>query len=135
MRRLAPRWKRGGPELGNSPSVPTPKRAWPIPFGRTAEGHPRRRSRIVYEERELLTKAILASDLDDVRRAAGQALLVSQKRKEGFFVGDKDGGPHLEDIFLAMEGLAMWVQYPDGAGAGAVGRGLAEDVQRALGET
>ena len=33
-----------------------------------------------------------------------------------------------------MEGLAMWVQYPDGAGAGAVGRGLAEDVHHALGE-
>jgi hypothetical protein len=67
--------------------------------------------RLYDEESELLTKAILASDLDDVRRAAAQALLVSQKRKERFFVGGKDGYSDLEDIFLAMEGLAMWVQY------------------------
>jgi hypothetical protein len=67
--------------------------------------------RLYDEEGELLTKAILASDPDDVRRAAGQALLVSQKRKERFFVGGKDGYSDLEDIFLAMEGLAMWAQY------------------------
>jgi hypothetical protein len=67
--------------------------------------------RLYEEEGELLTRAILASDLDDVRRAARQALLVSQKRKERFFVGGKDGYSDLEDIFLAMEGLAMWVQY------------------------
>ena len=43
-----------------------------------------------------LTKAILASDLDDVRQAAGQALLVSQRRKERFFVGAKNSVPDLE---------------------------------------
>jgi hypothetical protein len=37
--------------------------------------------------------------------------LVSQKRKERFFAGGKDGYSDLEGIFLAMEGLAMWVQY------------------------
>ena len=67
--------------------------------------------RLYDEERELLTKAILASDLDDVRRAAGQVLLLSQRRKERVFVGDKDGYSDLEDIFLAMEGLALWVHY------------------------
>ena len=66
---------------------------------------------VVRRGERTLTKAILASDLDDVRRAAGQALLVSQKRKERFLVGGKDGYPIFEDIFLAMEGLAMWVQY------------------------
>ena len=59
----------------------------------------------------LLTKAILARDLDDCRQAVGEALLVSQRRKDRFFVGDKEGYSSLEDIFLAMEGLAMWVQY------------------------
>lgn len=66
----------------------------------------------VYDaERKLLTRAILARDLDDCRQAVGEALLVSQKRKDRFFVGDKQGYSSLEDIFLAMEGLAMWVQY------------------------
>ncbi len=62
-------------------------------------------------ERTLLAKAILARDLDDCRQAVGEALLASQKRKDRFFVGDKEGYSRLEDIFLAMEGLAMWVQY------------------------
>jgi hypothetical protein len=67
--------------------------------------------RLYDAEREVLTRAILATDLDDVRRAAEQVLLLSQRRKERFFVGDKDGYSDLEDIFLAMEGLAMWVHY------------------------
>jgi hypothetical protein len=62
-------------------------------------------------ERKLLTKAILALDLNDCRQAVGEALAVSQKRKDRFFVGDKEGYSSLEDIFLAMEGLAMWTQY------------------------
>jgi hypothetical protein len=52
-----------------------------------------------------------AAPVNNVRRAAEQALLASQRRKERFFVGDKAGYSDLEDIFLAMEGLAMWVQY------------------------
>ena len=36
---------------------------------------------------------------------------MSQRRKDRFFVGDKEWYSSLEDIFLAMEGLAMWVQY------------------------
>jgi hypothetical protein len=62
-------------------------------------------------ERKLLTRAILARDLDDSRQALAEALSVSQQRKERFFVGDKEGYSSLEDIFLAMEGMAMWVQY------------------------
>jgi hypothetical protein len=63
------------------------------------------------EEGEHLTKAILASDLDECLQSVAQASLVSRKRKERFFVGDKEGYSELEDVFLAMEGLAMWVQY------------------------
>jgi hypothetical protein len=36
---------------------------------------------------------------------------VIAKRKQRFFVADKDGYSALEDIFLAMEGVAMWAQY------------------------
>jgi hypothetical protein len=63
------------------------------------------------EERKHLSAAILASNLDDCRQAVQQALSVSQKRKNRFFISDKEGYSHLEDVFLAMEGLAMWAQY------------------------
>ena len=63
------------------------------------------------EERKLLSKAILERDLDGCRQAVEQALTVSRKRKERFFVGDKAGYSELEDIFLALEGVAMWAQY------------------------
>jgi hypothetical protein len=63
------------------------------------------------EEGELLTKAILADDLHHTRQFVEQFLLATQKRKERFFAGPKQGYSDLEDIFLAMEGLAMWVQY------------------------
>ena len=75
-------------------------------FGNNAEY-----KRMYGEEGDLWTKAMRATDLDDVRRAAEQALLASQARKARFFVGDKAGYSDLEDIFLAMEGLAMWVQF------------------------
>ena len=67
--------------------------------------------RLYDEERQHLTKAILASDLDECRRAVEQALSISRKRKERFFGGDKAGYSDLEGLFLAMEGLAMWVHY------------------------
>jgi hypothetical protein len=66
----------------------------------------------MYEaERSAFTRAILSSNLDECRRAVREALLLTQKRKDRFFVGDKEGYSGLEDIFLAMEGLAMWAQY------------------------
>jgi hypothetical protein len=54
-----------------------------------------------------LAGADQASNLDELFLG----LASSQKRKERFFVGDKGGYSDLEDIFLAMEGMAMWVQY------------------------
>jgi hypothetical protein len=63
------------------------------------------------EERKLLTSAIMAGDLEDCFRKVEQVLSSAQKRKVRFFVGDKAGYSDLEDIFLAMEGMAMWVQY------------------------
>jgi hypothetical protein len=61
------------------------------------------------EERGQLMRALLADNLDDCRRALAQALSVSQQRKKRFFVGDYEGYSDLDDLFLAMEGLGMWV--------------------------
>lgn len=63
------------------------------------------------EERGHLARAVLASDLDSARHAASHAIALSQKRKERFFVGTFAGFADLDDIVLAMEGAAMWVQY------------------------
>jgi hypothetical protein len=67
--------------------------------------------RLYDEERKLMMSAIMAVDLADRRRKVEQVLASARKRKERFFVGDKGGYSDLEDIFLAMEGMAMWVQY------------------------
>ena len=45
---------------------------------------------VVRRGAHVTTKAILARDLDDCRQAVGEALLVSQRRKDRFFVGDKE---------------------------------------------
>ena len=67
--------------------------------------------RLYEEERGHLMRAILADDPAACRRALAQALSVSQQRKKRFFVGDYEGYSELDDIFLAMEGLGMWVHY------------------------
>lgn len=56
-------------------------------------------------------RAFLADDLAACRQAVAQALAVSQQRKRRFFVGDKRLYSEFEDIFLALEGVAMWTHY------------------------
>jgi hypothetical protein len=63
------------------------------------------------EERGHLTRAILADDVDACRRAVAQALAVRQERVKRFFAGEKQGYAELEDLFLVLEGVAMWAQY------------------------
>lgn len=67
--------------------------------------------RLFDEEQKLLASAIMAKGLADCRQKMGQALESARKRKQRFFIGDKAGYSDLEDIFLTMEGMAMWVQY------------------------
>jgi len=67
--------------------------------------------RLYEEERQHLTRAILADDLAVCRGALAQALSVSRQRRERFFVGNNNFYGDLEDIFLALEGLGMWVHY------------------------
>jgi hypothetical protein len=63
------------------------------------------------KERKLLTSAVLAQDIKDCRQKVEEVLSFNQKRKERFFTGEKKAYSHLEDIFLALESTAMWVQY------------------------
>lgn len=67
--------------------------------------------RLFDEEHKLLPSAVMASDLADCRQKVRQILASAQRRKASFFVGNKAGYSRLEDIFLTMEGIAMWVQY------------------------
>jgi hypothetical protein len=62
-------------------------------------------------ERALLGAAILAPNPEDSRTALREALSLSQQRRDRFFLGDKAGYAGLEDVFLSMEGMAMWVQF------------------------
>jgi hypothetical protein len=61
------------------------------------------------EEWAHLSRALLADDASGMRDAITEVLAASERRKARFFVGDYQGWSELEDIFLAMEGVAMWV--------------------------
>jgi hypothetical protein len=67
--------------------------------------------RLYEEERTYLLRAVLANDVDACRRSLAEALSVSQQRKGRFFTGENAAYSELDDIFLAMEGLGMWVHY------------------------
>lgn len=63
------------------------------------------------EERRHLSRAVFAYDLSLCREALAEALSASQRRRERFFSGTGRFYADLEDIFLSMEGLGMWVHY------------------------
>jgi hypothetical protein len=66
----------------------------------------------LYEkERAALSSAILTADPVECRRKVAEALESARVRKQRFFAGDKAGYSELEDVFLVLEGMAMWVQY------------------------
>jgi len=67
--------------------------------------------RLYEEEHKYLLRAVLANDLDACRRSLADALSVREQRKGRFFTGQNSGYSDLDDIFLAMEGLGMWVHY------------------------
>jgi hypothetical protein len=65
------------------------------------------------KERDLLFQA--AAAIDDKResslRLISEALSLVEKRRATFFTGDRTAYAELDDIFLGMEGIAMWVQF------------------------
>lgn len=67
--------------------------------------------RMYEEERRHLSRAVFAYDLSLCREALAEALSASQRRRERFFSGTSRFYADLEDIFLSMEGLGMWVHY------------------------
>jgi hypothetical protein len=67
--------------------------------------------KLFFEEKTHLWNAVFANDRDSVNRELKTALDLAAKRKKNFFVGDHEGFKHVDDIFLALEGSAMWAQY------------------------
>jgi hypothetical protein len=67
--------------------------------------------RLYEDERKHLSRAVLADDVNACRRALAEVLSVSRQRKRRFFTGANAAYSDLEDIFLALEGLGMWVHY------------------------
>jgi len=70
--------------------------------------------RLYEEERDRLfhaMRAILADDLTTCYQAIAQALAISQQRKHRFMSKDQRVYSGFEDVFLTLEGVAMWVHY------------------------
>ena len=62
-------------------------------------------------ERDALFAAALASDDEDARAKAAEALSLMRARRERFFVGADATWAAYDDIFLTMEGLGQWIAY------------------------
>lgn len=62
-------------------------------------------------EKSLLWKAVFTKDKDSCKEYARQALATAGSRKKDFFTGQYAGYDPLDDIFLSLEGSAMWAQY------------------------
>ena len=63
------------------------------------------------QEWDQIQKGVLAENLQVTRQAVAELLAISDRRKSRFFVGQHQDWSELEDIFLVMEGLGMWVHY------------------------
>jgi hypothetical protein len=62
-------------------------------------------------ERDLLYRAALAEDEWASKVLAEQAIVLVRTRRERFFHGDQSFYARLEDVFLNLEGLAVWAHY------------------------
>ncbi|MBD2703515.1 hypothetical protein IC229_22915 [Spirosoma sp. BT702] len=62
-------------------------------------------------EKQHFWNAYMAANMDSCRREITKGLTLMKQRKGQFFTGDKLGYTYLDDIFLSLEGSAMWVQY------------------------
>jgi hypothetical protein len=63
------------------------------------------------EELKQLSAAVLETDIGRARVEAAGGLRMIERRRERFFVGGYKGWSEMEDVFLALEGSAMWVQF------------------------
>ena len=63
------------------------------------------------KEKTHLWNAAMAANLDSCKRQLKIALDLATERQRTFFVQENEGYKKLDDIFLALEGSAMWAQY------------------------
>lgn len=66
--------------------------------------------RLYEREKEQLSRAVLASDIEACRQATAVMLETAGKRHQQFFKGEYEGWAALDGIWLALEGSALWVQ-------------------------
>jgi hypothetical protein len=74
-------------------------------------GHDDDYRRLFLRERDLLMNAVFAEDRESCLRTLEKALAIADERKRRFLSGDAAGYSDLEDMFLVMEGTAVWVQF------------------------
>ncbi len=86
---------------------------------------------MVEEEERHFSKAILASDAGIARTTASEGLRLLQQRRKEFLIGRYEGWSEMEDIFLALEGSAMWVQFQSALKSAPAGQSWV-DTLRAL---
>lgn len=55
--------------------------------------------------------AVFTNNKDSCIYEIKQALTKAKQRKDAFFAGDSLGYAKMDDIFLSLEGSAMWAQY------------------------
>ena len=62
-------------------------------------------------EKTLLWNALFNENRDSSIVQIREALKITERRKKDFFSGDSLGYSKMEDIFISLEGSAMWMQY------------------------
>ena len=66
---------------------------------------------LFFKEKTHLWNAAMTGNLDSCKRELKIALDLAAERQRTFFVQENEGYKILDDIFLALEGSAMWPQY------------------------
>jgi hypothetical protein len=67
--------------------------------------------RMYNEEVKHFWAAVLAGDSEHARAKVAEGLGILERRRELFFTGEYQGWSEMEDVFFALEGSAMWVQF------------------------
>lgn len=68
-------------------------------------------SQLFNQEMDILGAAFLAHTLSDCKRELARALSLIQQRRARYFVGERKAYAPLEEIFLTLEGTAMWAHF------------------------
>jgi hypothetical protein len=66
---------------------------------------------LFFKEKTHLWNAVMTSNVDSCKLELKAALQLAAERQRRFFVKENEGYKKLDDIFLALEGSAMWAQY------------------------